>query len=129
MKKFLSITFLIFGIVAASLIVENSSANAADTWIYTNSQGEKFYLRKASRDARTWASANIIKVSNKGSVSLIYIFEAYNDVPYAVYHGSDSLKARMGDLSSPIEKGESVYNNPLAAMIWDKYIPRLQSRT
>ena len=124
MKKFCAaLMFVIFA--GLFNFLSTFTVEAADKWIYTDSNGYEYYVRNADRDARTWASAVVIKVRNNYSNSLLYIFEAYNDVPYKVfnYRGGYSFDYRNGDCGYPIESSDNIYSSPIATKIWNDYIP------
>lgn len=105
----------------ASLIIFCPKTEAADTWIYTNSAGTKYYLRDYGLPARSWCYAIVIRVDNSNNAtSLVYRFESGYD-GYSVFYGTDSSAVTARNPKPTGEEGK-ISQNVVASIIWDNYV-------
>ena len=114
-----------FGIFLSGLIFfcpkVEAKELAADTWIYTNSAGTKYYLRDYGAAARSWCYAVVLKVDAAGNaVSLVYRLESGYD-GYSVYYGTKSFDVVARDARPTGEKGK-ISQDTVASIIWNRYV-------
>ena len=119
MRKIFLITCCL-GLMFAALTY-SPHVDATDTWIYTDSNGTKYFLRDYGIAARSWCFATVVKVDrNDNATHLVYRLDSAGMGYYSVYLGTRPYDVFSRDARC-IEKGK-ISGNVVASIIWNDYV-------